>query len=90
MPAISLRAEKIDIRTTKEVKSVLKRAAEASHTSLSHFVLDTALSRAREVLEEQSVILNDKQWKAFIAALDAPPRSHARMKRMLKEPSILE
>ena len=34
--------------------------------------------------------LNTAQWKAFIAALDAPPRPLPRLERLLKEPSFFD
>jgi uncharacterized protein (DUF1778 family) len=34
--------------------------------------------------------LNATQWEAFMAALDAPIRSHPRLERLLQEPSVFE
>jgi uncharacterized protein (DUF1778 family) len=34
--------------------------------------------------------LNDEQWAAFMAALDAPPKPRSRLKRLLTEPGILD
>jgi uncharacterized protein (DUF1778 family) len=34
--------------------------------------------------------LNAEQWKAFQAALDAPPTSAPRLARLLGEPSVFE
>jgi uncharacterized protein (DUF1778 family) len=85
------RTDKIDIRIAPDAKRLLQEAARERHTTISQFVLDTALSAAREVLAERNhTSLNAEQWKAFIEALDAPTRSHPRMKRMLNEPTILD
>jgi uncharacterized protein (DUF1778 family) len=87
----SLKSEKIDIRITPDAKNILQEAARERHTTISQFVLDTALSAASEVLAERSRIgLNAEQWTAFMAALDAPPRRHPRMERLLNEPTILD
>ncbi len=58
---------------------------------MSEFVLESALASAAETLaDRQSFQLNDEQWEAFVAALDAPPRGHPRLARLLQEPSLLE
>ena len=85
------RTDKIDIRIAPDAKRLLQEAARERHTTISQFVLDTALSAAREVLAERNQIsLNAEQWEKFVAALDAPPRLHPRMKRLLTEPTILD
>lgn len=91
MPRQPVRSEKIDIRITPQAKSLLAEAARARHTTISQFVLDTALSAAGEVVAERNRIgLNAEQWTEFLNALDAPPRRHARMERLLNQPTILE
>ena len=85
------RTEKLDIRLTAAAKQTLRLAAESSRQSVSDFVLGSALARADEILADRRVItLNDRQWNAFVAALDAPPKSRPRLKRLLNEPTILD
>lgn len=85
------RSEKLDLRLTPDAKKALQAAAAASHRSVSEFVLESAMARANETLaDRQSFGLNDTQWKAFIAALDAPPRPLPRMERLLKEPGFFD
>jgi uncharacterized protein (DUF1778 family) len=44
---------------------------------------------ASERLADRSVFtLDGKKWDGFIAALDAPPRHHARLERLFREPSV--
>ena len=44
---------------------------------------------ASERLADRSAFtLEGKKWDAFIAALDAPPRHHARLERLFREPSM--
>jgi uncharacterized protein (DUF1778 family) len=70
-------------------EAALRLAAASARESVSDFVLKSALARADEVLADRRVIkLNDEQWKAFMAALDAPPKPRPRLKRLLSEPSI--
>jgi uncharacterized protein (DUF1778 family) len=97
MPARSARAkrqtrsEKLDLRLTTRDKRILQEAAATERRSVTEFVLHSALIRAEDVLSEQrSIRLNAEQWRAFIEALDAPPQRHARLERLLKEPSVFD
>ncbi len=85
------RTEKLDLRLSKSAKQTLKAAATAGHQSVSEFVLKTALSVAEERLADRRVFtLDAKAWDAFVAALDAPPRRPARLKRLFEEPSVFD
>ena len=91
MPARTTRSEKLDLRLTPNAKRALQAAAAASHRSVSEFVLEIALARADATLaDRRSFSLNAAQWKAFLAALDAPPRPLPRLKRLLKEPGFFD
>ena len=91
MPARSIRTEKLDLRLTPDAKKKLRAAAEVAHRSVSEFVLATALMRAEELLGEQRDLrLTRAEWTRFMQALDAPPRSHVRMVKLLREPSVFE
>jgi uncharacterized protein (DUF1778 family) len=85
------RTEKIDLRLTAQAKRALLSAAEATHKTLSDFVLESALARADSVLAERQVFrLDAERWTAFLAALDAPPKARPRLARLLNEPSIVD
>jgi uncharacterized protein (DUF1778 family) len=91
MPTPQRRSDKLDLRISPEAKRVLQEAARERHTTISQFVIDSALGAAHEVLAERTRIgLTSEQWTAFNAALDAPARRHLRMERLLKEPTILD
>lgn len=85
------RSEKLDLLLTRDAKRALQAAAAISHRSVSEFVLESALARADETLaDRRTFTLNDKQWKAFLAALDAPVRPLPRLARLLKEPAFFD
>jgi uncharacterized protein (DUF1778 family) len=87
----SQRSDKLDIRISPEAKRMLQEAARERHTTISEFVIDSALSAAQEVLAERTRMgLTSRQWVAFMAALDAPAQRHPRMERLVKEPAILD
>ena len=91
MAATSQRSDKIDIRISPAAKRTLQEAARERHTTISQFVIDSALMAAQEVLSERTRIsLDAEQWTAFLDALDAPAQHHPRMTRLLKEPTILD
>lgn len=91
MAARTLRSQLLGLRIKPSEKRTLKAAASASSRSLSQFVLESALSRADETLaDRRSFALSALQWKAFLAALDAPTRPLPRMQRVLTEPGIFD
>jgi uncharacterized protein (DUF1778 family) len=91
MAARTTRTEKLDIRLSKAAKQTLQAAAIASRKSVSDFVLESALSEAEERLADRRVFtLDAKEWAVFVAALDAPPRRHARLERLFREPSVFD
>jgi uncharacterized protein (DUF1778 family) len=85
------RSEKLDLRLTRQAKRALKAAAATSRCSVSEFVLQSALARADEALADRRIFtLNAVQWKAFLAALDAPPRPLPRLERLFQEPGFFD
>jgi uncharacterized protein (DUF1778 family) len=91
MPSRATRSEKLDLRLTRKAKRALQAAAAASQRSVSEFVLESALARADEALADRREFrLDAKQWKVFLAALDAPVRSLPNLKRLLKEPGFFD
>jgi uncharacterized protein (DUF1778 family) len=85
------KSERIDIRTTPRVKRALQDAATVSSKTVSEFLLDSALTKAAEVLADRRLfLLDDEQWESFMAALDAPPQPMPRLEKLLREPSVLE
>lgn len=91
MATRSTRSEKLDLRLTREAKRALQAAAAVAHRSMSEFVLESALSRADEALADRRMFgLGATQWKAFMEALDAPPRPLPRLERLLNEPGFFD
>lgn len=91
MPNRSLRSEKLDLRLTPDAKRALQAAASASRRSVSEFVLESALARADEALADRRTFgLDADRWRAFLAALDRPPRPMPRLARLLNEPGFFD
>jgi uncharacterized protein (DUF1778 family) len=91
MPSRTARTARLDLRLTHQAKRTLQAATATSRRSVSEFVLESALARADEALADgRTFSLNRAQWKAFLAALDAPPRSSPCLERLLKEPGFFD
>ena len=86
-----MKSEKLDLRLSLSAKATLQMAAVASGRKLTEFVLESALDRAKGMLPDRQIFgLNAEQWKAFQAALVAPPRDMSRLAELLREPSVFE
>ena len=58
--------------------------AAVTNKTLTEFLLDTGLNAALDTLADRRVFqLDDKRWKAFMAALAAPPRNNPRLRKLL-------
>jgi len=85
------RSEKLDLRLSPAAKQKLQAAANAENKSVSEFVLDSAMARAEERLPDRRTFrLNAEKWAAFMKALNAPPREHPRLRRLLTELSVFD
>ena len=82
---------RVDIKTTKAAKATLEQAAYALGTTLSAFMLDCAMSKAREILATTDLIhLTRKESERFIAALQNPPKANEKLKQLFKKHRIKE
>lgn len=89
--AISRKGTRLSIRATLESKELLEKAARKENKNLSDFVLENAVSAAEAIVaDDSSFSLNDKQWKSFIAALDAPPTNIAALRQLLTKPGVFD
>jgi uncharacterized protein (DUF1778 family) len=78
------RSERVDLRMTPAAKRTLQRAAAVSHKTLTEFLLDTGLNAAMDTLADRRVFqLDERRWKAFMAALARPPKANLRLRKLL-------
>lgn len=91
MRTTAKREKRIHLRATAQGVRKIERAAASFGVSVSEFILGSAEEKADHALAEQREFsLSPAKWSAFLAALDQPPRTHARLARLLNEPSVLE
>lgn len=83
--------ERIDLRLSAKAKALLQRAAAVRHKTVTEFVLDSGLSAAAEALaDRREFLLDERQWRAFLSALDAPSKLKPRLKSLLKNRGVLD
>ena len=77
--------ERIDLRTSPEIKQLIVRAATTSGVSVSAFLLGAGQQRARQVLaESESLSLTPRDWEAFVTALDNTDKPRPRLSAALR------
>jgi len=80
MTAATHSYERIDLRTSPEIKELIVRAASTSGVSVSAFLLGAAQERAMRVLaESESLTLTPRDWDAFVTALDDTDKPRPRL-----------
>ncbi|WP_372425557.1 type II toxin-antitoxin system TacA family antitoxin [Salinarimonas chemoclinalis] len=85
------KAERIEIRTTAEVKALLQQAAIASHKNVTDFLVDAGVTAAEEALMDRRTFrLDEERWKAFNEILDRPVVHKPRLAALLAKKSIIE
>ena len=83
--------ERIDIRTSSDVKQLLQEAAHSCHKNISEFLLEAGIKEANQTLaERRHFALDDQQWASFKQALDRPVQEKPRLQKLLTKPEVLE
>lgn len=75
MPTVAktARSSRLGLRATPEQETVLRRAAEVEHKSLTDFILDAAYRAAEQTLLDQRLFLvNGNQYETFLKMLNRP------------------
>ncbi len=91
MSIAEAKSERIEVRTTPSMKSLLQRAAATSHKNVTEFLLEAGINAAEESLVNRRLFqLDDAQWQAFQDVLDRPVTEKPRLARLLSEKSVLE
>jgi len=83
----TVKDDRLQIRVDPQQKELLERAAEASHQSVSAFVLRAASLYAEEALAERTMIrLSPDAAQAFSDALARPAQVNERLAEALQRP----
>jgi len=75
------KSERVQVRIDTDAKRMLKRAAALANTSVSAFVVSSALDAAGRLIQERErLVLSDKDWDLFSEALVNPPGPNEAMR----------
>ncbi len=82
---------RLNIRISEHQKDIIARAASTRNTTVSDFVLEQAYAEALSIVADQSQFsLDERRWKKFCKALDAPPKGIPALKELLSKPSVFD
>jgi len=82
---VTAKSARLGLRAAPEQEEILRRAAQASHKSLTEFILDSACAAAEQTLLDQRYFLAGKaEWNAFNALLDRPAKSKAGLRKLVQ------
>lgn len=83
--AVAVKNERIDFRANINQKTLLERAAELKHVSLSSYVLTSSLKQAQiDLAENEILVLSNKDRDIVMSALENPPEPNAALKGLFK------
>jgi uncharacterized protein (DUF1778 family) len=72
---VAAESARINLRTSREAKALIERAAALMGTTVSGFMLQNAYeSASRVVAEQETLTLSDRDRDVFLAVLDNPPK----------------
>jgi uncharacterized protein (DUF1778 family) len=82
------KSERLEVRLTPAARALLAQAAHLRHTTVTEFVLSSAVREAEDVVAMPKALLADEAaWARLAALLEAPPRPDpevvARVRRAL-------
>ncbi len=67
-------------RTSAEIQEIIQRAADYSGATLSQFLIEAAMERARNVIERtETLSLSMAGADALFAALENPPKANNKL-----------
>lgn len=74
----------INLRTPPAQRELIDRAARLQGKSRTDFMLEASREKAEQVLLDQTLFtVTSKQYKAFVALMDAPLTKNPALKRLL-------
>ena len=77
----------IEFRCTEEQQSMVKKAADLSHKSVSAFALESVLAEAEQVFAQQTVFkLTAEEWEVFNNALNRPAKAIPELVELFAQP----
>ena len=83
--AVAVKDSRVDFRVSDIQKSLLERAAEIKHLSLSSYILSSSIKQAeQDIAENEMLILSNRDRDLVMSALENPPEPNEALKGMFK------
>jgi uncharacterized protein (DUF1778 family) len=83
------RDRRFQLRATASEETLINVAASRQGVNVTEFIMRSARESAEQVLADQTrFVLDERQWKAFMAVLDRPAKEKPRLRRLFKESHI--
>jgi len=77
--------DRIDLRITREQKELLARAAALSGVSMSSFLVNNAIDRAKRiVVKSETITLSDRDRDLFYSILKDPPKPNKNLVKLMR------
>jgi uncharacterized protein (DUF1778 family) len=82
----TVRSERIELRTKPELKSIIMRAAQIRNTTLSAYLLDSALQKAQaDIQNTENILLNEEDRELFYSLMAAPPPANEALRDLFNK-----
>ena len=76
-----VRTQRVQIRIAPAAKRMIERAAALQNTTVSGFVVNSALDAATHLIQERErLVLEARDWDVFLDALLDPPEPNAALR----------
>ena len=84
--------ERFNLRATPDQAAMIRAAANlGQERNVTDYILSCATMVAEQRLMARTELrLSSDQYQAFVAALDRPVQDKPRLRRLMRDPSILE
>ena len=83
------RVTQVLLRATSREETLIKVAAERQ--GVTDFIISAAREKAEETLADQTrFVLNERQWKQFMEALDRPAQEKPRLRKLFAKSHVAE
>lgn len=76
------KSERLVARAKPEVQELIQRAADYSGATVSQFLIESAMDKARVIIEQTETLrLSKDSADALFKALDNPPKPNAKLRK---------
>ncbi|MCI7436626.1 MAG: DUF1778 domain-containing protein [Spirochaetia bacterium] len=83
--AVAVKDSRVDFRVSDVQKSLLEKAAEIKHLSLSSYILSSSIKQAElDIAENEMLILSNRDRDLVMSALENPPEPNEALKGLFK------